>query len=212
MKRPLKAREVAFVLIPALGLGGFAWYQKRVESVGGPRRSDGLFVARIEMKPAKGRFQAMGLSHEMKVTIAHSWPRPSWWGNWHSQSGINPLQSAPQNQTMRGMTAEQMLSYGAVLTTTSMSNGKPVIKTQWRDKRIGVPMRDNRLVFSHQMALSQIPSSAGEVTFRGLYLISAQEPLRVTRVVRRAGEVLSLNHDRNPHARILSVRRWTSLH
>lgn len=206
MKRPLKAREVAFILLPALGLGAFAWFQTRVEGVGGPRRSDGMYMASIEMHPAKGRFQAMGQSHEMKVTIGHSWPRPAWWDAPKNQTGVDALASNPRQWASPGLTKEQNLSYGAVLTSTVLQNGRPVLKTLWRDNQVGLPTpQNNQYVFPHEMPLDKIPASAGEVTFRGLYLIGAQEPIRVTRVVRKAGQILPPNRDRNPHARVVSI-------
>lgn len=206
MKRPLKAREVAFILLPALGLGAFAWFQTRVEGVGGPRRSDGMYMASIEMHPAKGRFQAMGQSHEMKVTIGHSWPRPAWWDAPKNQTGVDALASNPRQWASPGLTKEQNLSYGAVLTSTVLQNGRPVLKTLWRDNQVGLPTpQNNQYVFPHEMPLDKIPASAGEVTFRGLYLIGAQEPIRVTRVVRKAGQILPQNCDRDPHARVVST-------
>ncbi len=61
-------------------------------------------------------------------------------------------------------------------------------------------MRDNQHVFSHEMPLAKIPASAGELTFRGLYLIGAQEPMRVTRVVRKAGETIVFTPFATPNA------------
>ncbi|RYX85944.1 hypothetical protein EON83_04095 [bacterium] len=204
MKRPLRAREIAFILLPALGLGAFALYQRRLEQVRGPRRSDGIYVSSFEMKRAKGRFQAEGLSHEVTVTIAHSWPRPKWWGAWSTITNLNPLDDV--SKISRTINAPGVVAYGAALTTTSIKNGKPIIKQQWLDNRIGFPMRDNQIVISHPIALDKIPLSAGEVTFRGMYLIAGREPIRINRVVRKVGEKSYQPPDRNTNGRLISIQ------
>lgn len=210
MKRPLKIKEVAFILLPVLGLGTFAWYQQRTEQGGKPTRekgrSDGIFVSSIEVHPANGRFQAQGLSHELKATIDHSSPRPTWWGSWNIITNVDPLLDVRQQvKKWRGQ-PQRYLAYGAVLTTTSIKNGKPTLKVQWRDNRIGAPFINSQLIVSHEIALDKIPTSVGEVTFRGLYLIAGREPLRITRVVRKAGQVSRQPIDRNPHGRLISVK------
>lgn len=207
MKRPLRNREVALILLPVLGLGTFACYQQRAEQLGSSHRSDGLFVSSIEISPAKGRFQAMGLSHEIKVTVGHSWPHLGGWGSWALTTPVDPLVDVRQQAAIFGRFKPQdVVAYGGVLTTTSVQNGKPVVKSWCSDKIIKTPLHDGNLIFSHQLALDKIPNSVGEVTFRGLYLIKGQEPLRITRVVRKKGEVSRQPLARNPHGRIASIK------
>lgn len=203
MKRSFKAREAALMVLPVLALGAFAWTRMRAEQTGA--RPDGLAVAGVNFGSAKGRFQAAGLSHEMKVTIRRSGPRPDWWGNWHLQAGVDPL-APDEPASTKGFPRNQTILYGAALTTTSLEHGKPVIKTQWRDKQIGAPLINDELVFSHEMALAHIPASAGEVTFRAVYCIGGQAPIRINRIVRKRGEVLAQNSPHNPGAILVSIR------
>lgn len=208
MKRPLKAHEVAFVLIPALGLGGFAWYQKRVEQVSGPDSRE-MFVSSVELLPATSQAVSQGTSHTLSISIDHPWPKPSWWARGqevnHEVDALSPTaRRGPLSFGRRGTQELAFFSSGGALTW--MHNGKP--------ERIHIPgtsgygygrWKDGRCVFTHSLSLQNVPANLGELTFHGLYLVGAQPPIRITRVIRKAGEVLPFNHDRSPGGKILSI-------
>ena len=191
VKRRLRAREVAFILLPMLGLGAFAWYQRRVETVESPSPtpSSNIAASGMAIRPASKPSQATGSSHEITVKIGCSGTHPNLWGTWHKVVNIDPLHDVKQQKMPVGFKPQENLAYGAILTTTSVHKGKPTVKTQWRDNSIGlgsINMINNELVVSHEVPLKKIPASAGEVTFQGLYLVPGGKPVRVKCVVRPA--------------------------
>ena len=191
VKRSLRSKEAALILLPVLGIGGFAWFQKRAEKVKTPPPApSGILVASgMAIRPASKQSQQAGLSHEITVKIRCSGVHPNLWGTWHKVVSIDPLRSVSQQKMPVGFKPQENLAYGAVLTTTSIQKGKPVVKNQWRDSNAGlggISMINNELVVSHQVPLKKVPASAGEVTFQGLYLVPGGKPVRVKCVVRPA--------------------------
>lgn len=203
MKRPLKAREVVLVLLPALALGGFAWYQWRVETSG----KRGLFVSSVQLLPeTRGSYQATGMTHRLIVTIDHPWPHPSWWGRAYTRDATaNALSSDEQlNHLILGARKEDCLMSGYALTTTASAHREFIVEgaTNWASSN---NFSDGHYVFTHEIPLAKVPDKEGAVTFHGLYRIAGQKPIRVTRVVRKAGEVIPLKPNNKPDGRVLSI-------
>ncbi len=188
---------MALILLPIIGIGGFAWYQRRAEQVKpAPKPPLGSVEScGMSIKPATKQLQATGVSSEIQVMIKYSGKRPLWWGAWTKVANVDPLLNVSQQKLPSAFKSKENLAYGAVLTTTSKQKGKPIIKTQWRDKGVGlagVDMVNNQLVLSHEVAMDKIPFSAGEVTFRGLYLVPGGAPIRVNCVVRPAFKIIGV--------------------
>jgi len=204
MKRPLKAREVAFVLLPALALGGFGWYQWRVEQV-----SDGraMFVSSVQLLPeTRGSYQATGTTHRLVGTVDHPWPRPRWWGKPYSMSAITD--GLASNDDLRhvcvGVRPEECLSFGHSLTTTASGRKEYKVQgtTNWAPSNT---FEDGHYIFTHELAVANAPTNQGAITFHGLYRIAGQKPIRVTRTVRKAGEVIPFKPNNKPDGRVLSI-------
>jgi len=204
MKRPLKAREVALVLLPALALGGFGWYQWRVETSG----KRGMFVSSVQLLlETRGSYQATGMTHRLTVTIDHPWPRPRWWGKAYTRDvTINALSSDEQlNHLILGARKEDCLMSGYALTTTASAHKEFSVEgaTNWATAGI---FSDGHYVFTSELPLAKVSAKEGAVTFHGTYFIWGQKPIRVTRVVRKTGEVIVFKPDRNPNGRIVSTK------
>ncbi len=204
VKRPFKAREVAFILLPVLGLGAFAWYQKRVEDV----NQRGMFVSSIELMPeTRGYYQHTGNTHKITVTIDHPWPRPSWWGRDSINNvSVDALQSDTQLRALRyGTKPDKSLLAGGALTTSSSKHKDFTVKgaSNWAASGGFV---EGHYVFTHEIPLAKVPAKEGAVTFHALYGIAGQKPIRVTRVLRKKGQTISFKPNRDPKGRIVSIK------
>ncbi len=211
MKRPLKAREIAFVLLPALGLGGFAWYQWRVEQVSSPQSNE-LFVSSVAVTPNSAYSVFEGRSHTLTVSITHPWPRPKWWGRgYESNSVLNPLAPHPQpsqNNPYPLMRRDQFafLASGGALTYQSNGQRKRIALAQKTHYSGYGQWGNGDCVFTHSLDLEKVPMSYGALTFHGIYFVNGQGPVRITRVVRAAGEHLVFNHSRNTNGSLIFAR------
>lgn len=193
MPRHLSSREIALVLVPSLLLGGFAWYQHRIEQISGPG-AHGIFISNFEVVPeTKGLYQSRGITHHIVFTVDHPWPRPRWWGMQDASKGVcrvlrDPLQPNGDKLTRSRPSSlafdpENTILFGGAVTT---ANGSTL--HTWSHPDFAGTFENGHYVFDFKTNLTKIPLEAGAVTYHGLCRIAGDKSLRVDRVIREVGQ------------------------
>lgn len=200
MKNRFSAREIALVLVPALALGGFAWFSQRAEK-NTPR---GLYVEKSELVPATPLDVSRGTSHYLKVTLNYGGPRPSWWMKkeaYNNYSFTTPSTFTWLNQFgTEFRNRKRTFAVGDEL--VGKRGEKPVVLKETSRYAANIGEGEDRYEVSHPIALSQVPLQAGQVTFRGIYALRELKPLRWEKVIRQAGKLVQWNTSRAPGGKI----------
>lgn len=203
MRQRFKAREL-WLLAPFLLIGALAFYWARIEKVE-PPNAQGIYVSDFVVEPTSGKWQSDGFSHQVTVKLSYKGTRPEWWGNPVSlQTTIGPFATNYRAAREGKHDPAHTLAFGSTL--TYQREGKSVAwAPEGRVYSFSGGFVDEHYVFVHQVSLAQAPPDLGAVGFRGLYVIGEQDPLVVTRPLRKAGETIALPKIEGAGIKLLSV-------
>ena len=203
MKPQFKAREL-WLLAPFLFIIAGAWYWARQERIE-PPNAQGITVSDFKVEPSPGFWQAKGFSHQVTVALFYKGSRPKWWGN--ATKYKNPVGAFDTKNFYVGpgqTDPSHALAFGSTL--TYRRDGKTLA---WAPPQQEITLDerfvDDHYLFVHQVSLARAPQKLGEIGFRGLYVISGQEPFVVNRTLRDAGEIVLAPTTAGAGTRLLRV-------
>ena len=194
MRPKFRAREL-WLFAPFLLIGALAFFWSRREKAVPPNAS-GLSISRIKVEEAPGYWREKGYSHRVRVTLAHRFPRPDWWGECCKSSARNDALHPQRFPDLHGELASETAVLGGALTI-----GAGAQTREWPAPQTPAPTNytfaDGVYQFDSYVKLSAVPRAAGAVTFHGLVNLADSSNLIFDRQVRAPGQTFTMNSDRS---------------
>ena len=214
MSPRFKFKELIVVLPALLLVGGtFLWMRAGTHSGAGLFARE-MFVESVDLQTASGALRARGYSHILTVKINHPWPQPSYWrgccGTYQFYDASYKLPGGNFSLSGSG-SPNRAAALGEVV--WKHDGMKQIVPQNRSSLGYGnLEKQDGVFVFARYLALQEA-ASQGELEFNGQYSIAVKAPLKVHRVLRKAGQplVFATNHDMG--GRLVSIvhDNWQSV-